>query len=119
MRDSSSVSSRLICFSSLSEISSSAKPTVPLISTSLASLTKSARQARSAFNGMLGQPLQLRTLENITGVALTRKDGRGIQLTAAGEVMVAVEVIKWNPVNNRISCFQMVYLLDNNLIDNG
>ncbi|NHZ34219.1 MULTISPECIES: LysR family transcriptional regulator [Massilia] len=31
--------------------------------------------------------LQLRTLENITGVALTRKDGRGIQLTAAGEVM--------------------------------
>lgn len=38
---------------------------------------------------------------------------------AAGEVMVAVEVIKWNPVKNRISCFQMVYLLDNNLIDNG
>jgi DNA-binding transcriptional LysR family regulator len=33
--------------------------------------------------------LQLRTLEEITGMALTRKDGRSIQLTAAGEVMVA------------------------------
>jgi DNA-binding transcriptional LysR family regulator len=32
--------------------------------------------------------LQLRTLEEITGVALTRKVGRTIQLTAAGEVMV-------------------------------
>jgi len=31
---------------------------------------------------------QLRTLEEITGMALTRKDGRAIQLTAAGEVMV-------------------------------
>ncbi len=33
--------------------------------------------------------LQLRTLEEITGVALTRKNGRAIQLTAAGEVMAA------------------------------
>jgi len=32
--------------------------------------------------------LQLRTLEEITGTALTRKVGRAIQLTAAGEVMV-------------------------------
>ena len=32
--------------------------------------------------------LQLRTLEQITGTALTRKVGRSIQLTAAGEVMV-------------------------------
>ncbi|MET0323550.1 MAG: LysR family transcriptional regulator [Duganella sp.] len=32
--------------------------------------------------------LQLRTLEEITGIALTRKVGRNIQLTAAGEVMV-------------------------------
>ena len=31
--------------------------------------------------------LQLRTLEEITGAALTRKVGRSIQLTAAGEVM--------------------------------
>lgn len=31
--------------------------------------------------------LQLRTLEEITGMALTRKVGRNIQLTAAGEVM--------------------------------
>ena len=31
--------------------------------------------------------LQLRTLEEITGTALTRKVGRSIQLTAAGEVM--------------------------------
>ncbi len=31
--------------------------------------------------------LQLRTLEDITGTALTRKVGRSIQLTAAGEVM--------------------------------
>lgn len=32
--------------------------------------------------------LQLRTLEEITGTPLTRKVGRAIQLTAAGEVMV-------------------------------
>lgn len=32
--------------------------------------------------------LQLRTLEDIAGIALTRKVGRNIQLTAAGEVMV-------------------------------
>lgn len=32
--------------------------------------------------------LQLRTLEEITGTALTRKVGRGVQLTAAGAVMV-------------------------------
>ena len=32
--------------------------------------------------------LQLRTLEEITGAALTRKVGRTIQLTAAGEVML-------------------------------
>jgi DNA-binding transcriptional LysR family regulator len=32
--------------------------------------------------------LQLRTLEDITGTALTRKVGRSIQLTAAGAVMV-------------------------------
>lgn len=32
--------------------------------------------------------LQLRTLEEIAGTALTRKVGRAIQLTAAGEVMV-------------------------------
>ena len=32
--------------------------------------------------------LQLRTLEQITGAALTRKVGRAIQLTAAGEVML-------------------------------
>jgi DNA-binding transcriptional LysR family regulator len=32
--------------------------------------------------------LQLRTLEDIAGTALTRKVGRAIQLTAAGEVMV-------------------------------
>lgn len=32
--------------------------------------------------------LQLRTLEQITGTPLTRKVGRSIQLTAAGEVMV-------------------------------
>ena len=31
--------------------------------------------------------LQLRTLEDIAGIALTRKVGRNIQLTAAGEVM--------------------------------
>lgn len=31
--------------------------------------------------------LQLRTLEDIAGTALTRKVGRGVQLTAAGEVM--------------------------------
>ena len=34
--------------------------------------------------------LQLRTLEEITGAALTRKVGRTIQLTAAGEVMLQV-----------------------------
>ncbi|WP_426107877.1 LysR family transcriptional regulator [Massilia sp. TSP1-1-2] len=33
--------------------------------------------------------LQLRTLEDIAGTALTRKVGRSIQLTAAGEVMAA------------------------------
>ncbi len=33
--------------------------------------------------------LQLRTLEDITGTALTRKVGRNVQLTAAGEVMAA------------------------------
>jgi DNA-binding transcriptional LysR family regulator len=33
--------------------------------------------------------LQLRTLEDITGTALTRRVGRSIQLTAAGEVMAA------------------------------
>jgi LysR family transcriptional regulator, low CO2-responsive transcriptional regulator len=32
--------------------------------------------------------LQIRTLEDITGIALTRKVGRNIQLTAAGEVML-------------------------------
>jgi LysR family transcriptional regulator, low CO2-responsive transcriptional regulator len=32
--------------------------------------------------------LQLRTLEEVAGTPLTRKIGRGIQLTAAGEVMV-------------------------------
>ena len=32
--------------------------------------------------------LQLRTLEEITGTPLTRKAGRSVQLTAAGEVMV-------------------------------
>lgn len=46
--------------------------------------------SRAADALHLTQPavsLQLRTLEEITGMALTRKVGRNIQLTAAGEVM--------------------------------
>ncbi|PWF46091.1 LysR family transcriptional regulator [Massilia glaciei] len=59
----------------------------------LQALTLVARHesvSRAADAMHLTQPavsLQLRTLEQITGMALTRKVGRNIQLTAAGEVM--------------------------------
>jgi DNA-binding transcriptional LysR family regulator len=46
--------------------------------------------SRAADSMHLTQPavsLQIRTLEDIAGMALTRKVGRNIQLTAAGEVM--------------------------------
>ena len=59
---------------------------------SLVLVARHGSVSRAADAMHLTQPaisLQIRTLEENTGMALTRKVGRNIQLTAAGEVMVA------------------------------
>jgi len=55
--------------------------------------------------------LQLRTLEEIAGIALTRKLGRNIQLTAAGEVMVdfAERILRlWDQAGDELAALQGV-----------
>ncbi len=55
--------------------------------------------------------LQLRTLEEIAGIALTRKVGRNIQLTAAGEVMVkfSERILRlWEQAGDELAALQGV-----------
>jgi DNA-binding transcriptional LysR family regulator len=55
--------------------------------------------------------LQLRTLEEITGTALTRKVGRAIQLTAAGEVMVEFAeriLLLWEQAGDELAALEGV-----------
>ncbi|MES2552436.1 MAG: LysR family transcriptional regulator [Pseudomonadota bacterium] len=55
--------------------------------------------------------LQLRTLESITGMALTRKVGRNIQLTAAGEVMATFSeriLHLWEQAGDELAALQGV-----------
>jgi DNA-binding transcriptional LysR family regulator len=70
--------------------------------------------SRAADAMHLTQPavsLQLRTLEEITGMALTRKDGRNIQLTAAGEVMAdfSERILRlWEQATDELAALQGV-----------
>jgi DNA-binding transcriptional LysR family regulator len=55
--------------------------------------------------------LQLRTLEDIAGIALTRKVGRNIQLTAAGEVMAefSERILRlWEQAGDELAALQGV-----------
>ncbi|MFL6656970.1 MAG: LysR family transcriptional regulator [Massilia sp.] len=55
--------------------------------------------------------LQLRTLEEITGTTLTRKVGRAIQLTAAGEVMVEFAeriLLLWEQAGDELAALEGV-----------
>jgi DNA-binding transcriptional LysR family regulator len=70
--------------------------------------------SRAADAMHLTQPavsLQLRTLEEITGIALTRKSGRNIQLTAAGEVMAdfSERILRlWEQASDELAALQGV-----------
>jgi DNA-binding transcriptional LysR family regulator len=70
--------------------------------------------SRAADAMHLTQPavsLQLRTLEETTGMALTRKVGRNIQLTAAGEVMVefSERILRlWEQATDELAALQGV-----------
>jgi DNA-binding transcriptional LysR family regulator len=69
---------------------------------------------RAADAMHLTQPavsLQIRTLEEIAGMALTRKVGRNIQLTAAGEVMVefSERILRlWEQAGDELAALQGV-----------
>ncbi|MBV7536196.1 LysR family transcriptional regulator [Duganella sp. sic0402] len=70
--------------------------------------------SRAADAMHLTQPavsLQIRTLEEITGIALTRKAGRNIQLTAAGEVMAefSERILRlWEQATDELAALQGV-----------
>src|SRR5450830_1050983 len=70
--------------------------------------------SRAADAMHLTQPavsLQLRTLEQIAGMALTRKVGRNIQLTAAGEVMAefSERILRlWEQATDELAALQGV-----------
>jgi DNA-binding transcriptional LysR family regulator len=70
--------------------------------------------SRAADAMHLTQPavsLQLRTLEEIAGMALTRKVGRNIQLTAAGEVMAefSERILRlWEQATDELAALQGV-----------
>ncbi|MYM32116.1 DNA-binding transcriptional regulator, LysR family [Duganella sacchari] len=70
--------------------------------------------SRAADAMHLTQPavsLQLRTLEEIAGIALTRKVGRNIQLTAAGEVMAefSERILRlWEQASDELAALQGV-----------
>lgn len=70
--------------------------------------------SRAADAMHLTQPavsLQIRTLEAIAGMALTRKVGRNIQLTAAGEVMVefSERILRlWEQATDELAALQGV-----------
>ncbi len=70
--------------------------------------------SRAADAMHLTQPavsLQLRTLEEIAGMALTRKAGRNIQLTAAGEVMAefSERILRlWEQATDELAALQGV-----------
>lgn len=70
--------------------------------------------SRAADAMHLTQPavsLQIRTLEQATGIALTRKVGRNIQLTAAGEVMVefSERILRlWEQATDELAALQGV-----------
>ncbi|SDH08225.1 MULTISPECIES: LysR family transcriptional regulator [unclassified Duganella] len=70
--------------------------------------------SRAADAMHLTQPavsLQIRTLEDIAGIALTRKVGRNIQLTAAGEVMAefSERILRlWEQATDELAALQGV-----------
>ncbi|WP_432382348.1 LysR family transcriptional regulator [Duganella sp. P38] len=70
--------------------------------------------SRAADAMHLTQPavsLQIRTLEEIAGIALTRKVGRNIQLTAAGEVMAefSERILRlWEQATDELAALQGV-----------
>lgn len=70
--------------------------------------------SRAADAMHLTQPavsLQIRTLEEIAGIALTRKVGRNIQLTAAGEVMAefSERILRlWEQASDELAALQGV-----------
>jgi DNA-binding transcriptional LysR family regulator len=70
--------------------------------------------SRAADAMHLTQPavsLQIRTLEEIAGIALTRKSGRNIQLTAAGEVMAefSERILRlWEQATDELAALQGV-----------
>lgn len=81
---------------------------------SLVLVARHASVSRAADAMHLTQPavsLQLRTLEALTGMPLTRKVGRGIQLTAAGEVMVefSERILRlWEQAGDELAALQGV-----------
>lgn len=81
---------------------------------SLVLVARHGSVSRAADAMHLTQPavsLQLRTLEDIAGMALTRKVGRNIQLTAAGEVMAefSERILRlWEQATDELAALQGV-----------